>query len=41
MYYSLNPNATSLTLTPQVNYSKSSGELFEMKNMKPIIINLK
>jgi hypothetical protein len=38
--YSLNPDATSLTLTPEVYYSKGSGEVLEVKSMEPITINL-
>jgi hypothetical protein len=38
--YSLNPDATSLTLTPEVYYSKGSGEVLEVKEMEPITILL-
>lgn len=38
--YSLNPDATSLTLTPEVYYSKGSGEVLEVKKMEPITILL-
>ncbi|KAA0543375.1 DUF4179 domain-containing protein [Bacillus sp. BGMRC 2118] len=39
--YSLNPDAKTLTLTPQVHYSKGSGEVLETKVLKPITIQLK
>lgn len=39
--YSLNPNATSLTLTPQVYFSKGSGKLAKTKQIRPITIDLK
>lgn len=38
--YSLDPNATSLTLLPAVYYSKGSGVGLGPTNMKPIIIDL-
>ncbi|WP_100405600.1 hypothetical protein [Bacillus solitudinis] len=38
--YSLNLNATSLTLIPKVCYSKASGEGIELTTMKPITIYL-
>lgn len=39
--YSLNPNASSLTITPQVNYSKGSSKLPETTKFTPITIDLK
>ncbi len=39
--YSLNPNATSLTLTPKVYFSKGSGKLGETRQISPITIDLK
>ncbi|MBT2756761.1 DUF4179 domain-containing protein [Mesobacillus foraminis] len=39
--YSLNPDASSITLTPEAYYSKGSGEVLEVKKMKPITIDLK
>lgn len=38
--YSLDPNASSLTFTPEVYYSKGSGELVETKKLEPITIDL-
>jgi Domain of unknown function (DUF4179)/Family of unknown function (DUF5643) len=38
--YSIDPNATSLTFTPQIYYSKGSGELVETEYMKPVTIQL-
>ncbi|WP_010096544.1 DUF4179 domain-containing protein [Ornithinibacillus scapharcae] len=38
--YSLDPNATSLTLTPQVYYSKESGGALEIVKMAPMTIHL-
>lgn len=38
--YSLDPEATSLTFTPQVYYSIGYGEELEMKKMKPMTIDL-
>jgi len=38
--YSIDPNATSLTFTPQIYYSKGSGELVKVKDMKPVTIQL-
>lgn len=38
--YSLDPNATSLTFTPQVYYSKGSGEALEKTKLKAMTIDL-
>lgn len=39
--YSLDEQATSLTVTPEIYYSKGSGEMLEIKKMSPLVIELK
>ena len=39
--YSLEPKAETLTIIPQIHYSKGSGVMTEVKNMEPVTIDLK
>jgi hypothetical protein len=39
--YSLHPDANSLTMTPEIFYANGSGEVVEVKKMKPITIKIK